>query len=280
MQMLKEMGIQSWRLRSTAHSQLAEKTELNSNDHTRADSEQTADRDPKRDARSDTNTAKTSRSQVDTAQGPADSGEGLTVALDSSGSQEVEHSTTPTQNTAPELDWQGLQGKIESAQDCPTCSSHNSVLGSGNVNAEWVFITDAPSSMSVQNDVLFSGRAASLFDAICLALDLSREDIYVTSIFKCAPTDDLSVSPQCNRFIEQQLGLLDPKVIVTFGEFSAQAILKANASMDELRANDQQSVGTGIPVVPTYSPAQMLDEPSLKSKVWQDLKKCRHLVSL
>ena len=106
-------------------------------------------------------------------------------------------------------------------------------------------------------------------------------------MFKCAPTDDLTLTPQCNAILTQQINLVMPKVIVTFGEFAAQAVIKSNLSLNSLREQDNELFTNQaqnsripvipIPVIPTFTPAQMLDDNSLKAMVWADLKKALRL---
>lgn len=273
MQLLKKMDIQSWRLRSTFGAQSTVSREA-SDKQTVAASEQ-KQAEPLNGQENEQPTISQVNSQV--VEGSAPQADGGHEFSAQQAADFVAENAAPL--AAEPLDWQGLQTVIEDPQNCPTCSRNNSLIGSGSTSADWVFVTDAPPSLGLSQDAFFTGRAGSLFDAILLALDLDKTDVYVTSIFKCAPTENLSATPQCNRLIERQLELLSPKVIVTFGEFSAQAILKANEPLETLCATEQRCVRSGIAVIPTFSPAQMLDEPSLKANVWKDLKRCRLLVA-
>ena len=132
--------------------------------------------------------------------------------------------------------------------------------------------------METQEKTFFTGRSGQLFEGMLLALGLDRSNVYATSVFKCAPTEDLTLTPQCNAVLTQQIDLIMPKVIVTFGEFAAQAVMKSNLSLNNLRAQDNellinQAQNSRIPVITTFTPAQMLDDNSLKAMVWADLKK-------
>ena len=171
------------------------------------------------------------------------------------------------------LDWDGLQSLIETNVHCPSCGWGNSILGYGAQNADWMFVIDAPNSREIEAKEFFVGRAGQLFDSMLMALGLDRNAVYSTSVFKCAPTEDLSVTPQCDGLLHRQIELVKPKVIITFGEFTAQSVLKSNTNLDSLRQSQQQHTLTKTRVVPTFSPAEMLDDTQLKSKVWQDLKK-------
>jgi len=179
-----------------------------------------------------------------------------------------------------EVGWSDLQGRIKTNEHCPSCGWGNSILGSGNQQANWLFVVDAPNVRDIEAKIMFSGRAGQLFEAMLSAIGLEREQVYTTSIFKCAPTNDLSVTPQCDSIVRQQIKLVAPKVIITFGEFAAQAIIKSNLALKDLRPGDHFSTASNTPIIPTYSPAQMLDDGSLKALVWQDLQKSLSAISV
>ena len=172
------------------------------------------------------------------------------------------------------LDWQGLQALIDGQDYCHTCGAANSNLGVGDANADWLFVSDAPSRSDLAQHQMFSGRAGQLYEAMLLAVGLDRAVVYTTSVFKCAASDDLSVIPNCDKLLQRQIELLKPKVIVTFGEFAAQSVVKSNESLEKLRSQDLSCHISKVPIVASYSPIQLLDEPSLKAGAWQDLKKC------
>lgn len=177
------------------------------------------------------------------------------------------------------LDWQAMQAHIETDIHCPSCGLDRAMLGSGNQHAKLMFVTDAPSASDLQQAQIFTGRAGQLFDSILAALSMQRGDVYTTSVFKCKPFEDLTVSPACNKLLHRQIDLVSPDVIVAFGEFSAQTVLKANESLTVLRQQEQRCVSTKVAIVPTYSPAQMLDDNGLKALVWADLQRCMNLLN-
>lgn len=176
------------------------------------------------------------------------------------------------------LDWPMLQSMIETNEHCPSCGLGNVHLGSGNQSADWMFIIDVPNSREITAQQLFAGRAGQLFDAMLLAIGLDRKVVYTSSVFKCAPTKDLHISSQCDELIHQQIKLIAPKVVVTLGELAAQAIIKSNSPLDALRMGDQRCFRSQTQIVPTVSPAQMLDDPRLKVNAWDDLKKAMNIV--
>lgn len=173
-----------------------------------------------------------------------------------------------------DMGWQDLQALIDGNQHCPSCGECRSILGSGNLTADWVFISDAPTQKELDGQEIFVGRAGQLFDAIMASLGLARDEVYSSSVFKCAAGDDLSVTPQCKQIVHRQIALIQPKVVVTLGEFAAQAIIRANEDLNVLRNAEQKCHQSKVTIVPTYSLNEMLNEPGLKALVWQDLKRC------
>lgn len=191
---------------------------------------------------------------------------------------EAEVSEETTVDHLSGLDWQGLQALIESNEHCPSCGPNRALLGEGNPNADWMFVVDAPSLREVEEGQLLAGRAGQLFDAMLQAIGLDRTKVYTTSVFKCAPSDDLSVTAHCDALVHRQIQLVEPVVVVTFGEFTAQAVVKTNDPLPALQNAAQRCYRTNVSIVPTHSPLEMLEDPALKVQVWQDLKKCLHIV--
>lgn len=180
----------------------------------------------------------------------------------------------PTLNPMAELDWQGLQGLIDDQNQCQSCGSANSILGSGDPKADWLFVTDAPTSMDLESQQMFSGRAGQLYEAMLLAVGQNRDSVYTSSVFKCATSDNISVIPSCEKLLQRQIELIQPKVVIAFGEFAAQSVVKSNEGLESLRSQELRCYQTKVRVVVSYSPWQLLDQPSLKAGAWSDLKKC------
>ncbi len=180
----------------------------------------------------------------------------------------------PILNPMAELDWQGLQGLIDDQNHCQSCGSANSILGSGDPKADWLFVTDAPTSMDLESQQMFSGRAGQLYEAMLLAVGHNRDSVYTTSVFKCATSDNISVIPSCEKLLQRQIELIQPKVVIAFGEFAAQSVVKSNEGLESLRSQELRCYQTKVRVVVSYSPWQLLDQPSLKAGAWNDLKQC------
>lgn len=175
--------------------------------------------------------------------------------------------------TDKKLAWQELEELVTVNAHCESCQRLNSILGEGNRNADWVFVIDAPTRRDVQGQQLLSGREGQLFDAILHALNLDRDAIYLSSVFKCPPSEDRTVLAQCGDLIHQQINLIKPSLVLSFGEFVSQALLRSNDDLNDLRKTVNHTASKKIAVVSSYSLREMLDEPALKAAVWQDLKK-------
>ncbi len=190
-------------------------------------------------------------------------------------SDEENLSKAPDLGEISAFDWRALQTIINDDQHCPSCGQGRSVLGFGDALADWVFISDAPTSNELMAQKIHVERAGQLYEAILSACGLNREAVYTTTVFKCVPPEDLSLSPVCEKLIHRQLTLIQPKVVVTFGEFSTQAVLKSNYSLTELMQQQHHYaiVGTSpCRVIPSESPQKILSDPTLKATLWQSLK--------
>lgn len=203
--------------------------------------------------------------------------------------------TTPTTELSPEpavssskgdrrkdlsdANWADLATLITGDELCASCNASCSILGFGDPHADWLFVIDSPSARDIDAQQLLTGRGGELFDAMLLALDLTRETIYLTSVFKCPPPEDVKTMAQCDAIVHRQIALVQPKVVVTLGEFASQAVIKANDGLSKLRTSEQRCFSQNIAIVPTHGLAQLLEQPMLKADVWDDLKRGLMLVS-
>jgi DNA polymerase len=177
----------------------------------------------------------------------------------------------PQEVTPPDNSWASLIKDLEAAKTCLACQDSNPILGEGDLSADWVWIIDAPSSQDITAQQLISGRAGQLFDAILQAVNLTRDQIYVTSVFKCPPSGDYTAQAACGSLLNRQLALIEPKKIVAFGEFAAQSLLRSNSTLEQLRGSVHQPRSLNCKVIATRSIQDMLSLPELKAEVWQDL---------
>ena len=164
---------------------------------------------------------------------------------------------------------------------CPRCKLSkdrtNIVFGQGNPKADLMFVGEAPGRDEDEQGLAFVGRAGQLLTKIIEAMGRKREDVYIANILKCRPpnnrnpeTDEVAA---CRPFLEEQIRLISPKVIVTLGTFAAQALLETDEPIGRLRGRWRSAHGARV--MPTFHPAFLLRTPERKKDVWEDMKLVR-----
>jgi len=165
--------------------------------------------------------------------------------------------------------------------DCGRCklagSRQRIVFGSGNPNADLLFVGEAPGREEDEQGVPFVGAAGQLLSQIIEAMGMKREDVFIVNTVLCRPPNNRNPEPDevaaCRPFLREQIRLVAPLVIVTLGTFAAQAILETDEPISRLRGRWQ--VAHGARVMPTFHPAYLLRSPQHKKDVWGDMQKVR-----
>jgi DNA polymerase len=176
--------------------------------------------------------------------------------------------------------------KIEGCTMCPLGRTRiNFVFGVGNPAARLMFVGEGPGYDEDRAGEPFVGRAGQLLTKIIEAMGMRREDVYIANIVKCHPMTDPSnpdkrgndrpPTPEetsaCLPYLEHQIGLINPAIICTLGNSAARTLLKSDQGISKLRGRFVEY--RGIRLMPTYHPAALLRNPSLKKDVWEDMKK-------
>jgi uracil-DNA glycosylase len=149
------------------------------------------------------------------------------------------------------------------------------VYGTGNPNADLMFIGEAPGRDEDLKGEPFVGRAGQLLTDIIKAMKMTRDDVYIANVIKCRPPENRNPEPDeldaCRPYIRKQVEFIKPKVIVTLGKFGLQSLTEKAYSISSVRGTwlDYE----GVKVMPTYHPAYLLRTPSAKKDVWNDMKK-------
>jgi len=168
----------------------------------------------------------------------------------------------------------------EDIGDCRRCklapTRTNIVFGSGNINAELVFVGEAPGSDEDEQGLPFVGRAGQLLTKIIDTVDpgrITRADVYICNILKCRPPNNRNPEPDevaaCNPFLKRQLAVIRPKVVCCLGTFAAQNLLQSQMTISKLRG--QFFDVDGMRVIATFHPAYLLRSPEKKRDVWHDM---------
>lgn len=179
-----------------------------------------------------------------------------------------------------ELDWNGLQARVAACGACAELAQRRTqtVFGVGDSRADWLFIGEAPGAEEDRRGEPFVGRAGQLLDNMLAALGLRRgENVYIANILKCRPPGNRDPSPAetaaCRPFLDRQIDLVGPRVIVALGRIAAQSLLDTDAPLGALRGRVHDF--RGMPLVVTYHPAYLLRTPADKGRAWADLLRAR-----
>jgi len=148
------------------------------------------------------------------------------------------------------------------------------VFGEGNENADLMFVGEGPGRDEDRLGRPFVGMAGELLTKIIRAMDLLREEVYITNVVKCRPPRNRTPFPEeietCNPCLRSQIEIIRPKIICALGLAAAQTLLQSSAPISILRGRFH-SMGD-IKVMPTFHPAYLLRNPSKKKEVWEDVK--------
>ncbi len=166
---------------------------------------------------------------------------------------------------------------------CTQCLLHRgrtkAVPGEGPADAEIMFIGEAPGFHEDQQGRPFVGAAGRFLEELLASIGLTREEVYITNVIKCRPPSNREPLPDeieaCKSFLNQQIELIQPKLVVTLGRFSmARAFPKARISRIHGRP---RKVG-GVLYYPMYHPAAALHQPSLRRTVEEDMRRIPELL--
>jgi DNA polymerase len=164
---------------------------------------------------------------------------------------------------------------------CTRCKLHktrkNLVFGQGSPRAPLMFVGEAPGYDEDVQGLAFVGKAGQLLTKIIEAIGMTRDDVYIANVLKSRPPNNRNPEKDevaaCMPFLEEQIRLIAPKVIVTLGTFATQAVLGTDEPIGRLRGRWQAA--RGCRVMPTFHPAFLLRSPERKRDVWEDMKRVR-----
>ncbi|WP_175626756.1 MULTISPECIES: uracil-DNA glycosylase family protein [Oxalobacteraceae] len=193
---------------------------------------------------------------------------------------------TPTALVQPassigSMNWDQLKTVVSNCTECGLCKGRTqTVFGVGDQKAKWLFVGEGPGRNEDFQGEPFVGPAGKLLDNMFVAMGLKRgENTYIANIVKCRPTDEnkrdrapvATESDACMPYLQRQIELLNPTVIVALGKTAALSLLKLDPATPVARLRGSVHRYADIPVVVTYHPAYLLRTPKDKSKAWADL---------
>jgi len=173
------------------------------------------------------------------------------------------------------LDWDELDARIRACDACELCQRRKqAVPGVGDRQADWLFVGEGPGAEEDARGEPFVGQAGRLLDNMLASIELKRgEDVFIGNAVKCRPpnnrTPEVSELAACFPYLQRQIGLIQPRLIVALGRPAAQALLNQEVKIGAMRG--KLFAYNGIPVIVTYHPAYLLRNQADKAKVWEDL---------
>jgi uracil-DNA glycosylase family 4 len=181
--------------------------------------------------------------------------------------------------TTERIEGDTLERIRETIGECTRCKLHKSrnriVFGDGNSRAKLAFVGEGPGEEEDRQGLPFVGRAGKLLTQMIEAMGLERKDVYICNVVKCRPpsnrTPERDETGTCQPFLDRQLAVIQPKVIVCLGNVASQALLGTGEPMGRVRGKWFR--WHGMKMLPTYHPAYLLRNPNAKGIVWEDLQK-------
>jgi uracil-DNA glycosylase family 4 len=159
------------------------------------------------------------------------------------------------------IDLQALEQRARACHDCPLAKAAATVVfGDGDPHADLMFIGEAPGYHEDQQGLPFVGAAGQLLSRLLAEIGLRRQDVYITNVLKRRPPGNRDPQPEeieaCKGYLAEQIRLIDPKIVVTLGNFSTRLLLKRAVGVSRLRG--QVYPWWNRLVVPTFHPAAAL----------------------
>ncbi|MEP6996864.1 MAG: uracil-DNA glycosylase [Betaproteobacteria bacterium] len=173
------------------------------------------------------------------------------------------------------LGWSDFAADVRACTACGLCRSRRqAVPGVGDGQAEWMFVGEAPGAEEDARGEPFVGQAGRLLDNMLAALGMRREsNVYIANVLKCRPPGNRTPEPgevaACRPYLDRQIALIRPKIIVALGRSAATTLLGVDATIASLRGRVHRY--QGVPLIVTYHPAYLLRNLPDKAKAWEDL---------
>ncbi len=181
------------------------------------------------------------------------------------------------------LDWTNFAADVDACTACGCCRTRRkSVPGVGDVNAQWLFVGEAPGAEEDRQGEPFVGQAGRLLDNMLAALGMKRgENVYIANVLKCRPPGNRTPEPReadaCRPYLDRQIALIRPALIVALGRSAASLLLDTDATIASLRGRVHRC--RSLPLIVTYHPAYLLRNLPDKAKAWEDLLLARRTVA-
>ncbi|HEX4781934.1 MAG TPA: uracil-DNA glycosylase [Usitatibacter sp.] len=181
------------------------------------------------------------------------------------------------------LGWDELEQAVRDCRQCGLCRQRKqAVFGVGARSGPWMFVGEGPGADEDELGEPFVGQAGKLLDSMLAAAGLKRgRDAYIANVVKCRPPGNRTPTPEegsaCAAYLDRQIELVAPRLIVALGKTAAIRLLGTEASLGSLRGRAHDYKGT--PLVVTYHPAYLLRSLPEKARAWEDLVFARRMLA-
>ena len=184
------------------------------------------------------------------------------------------------ENCRPGDTLEKIAEEVETCRKCILCEKRNRVVpGAGSPSPKVLLVGEGPGGDEDLQGIPFVGAAGQYLDKWLAAINLDRyKDCFIGNVVKCRPPGNRDPEPDeiyaCMPFLDRQIALLNPLIILTLGRISGRMLTGENTGIGRMRGRIYSY--KGIPVIPTYHPSAVLRFPEkYKRPVWDDLKKLR-----
>jgi uracil-DNA glycosylase family 4 len=181
----------------------------------------------------------------------------------------------PIDEVVEAMDWEQLTNAVRDCRKCALCEGRKqAVVGVGDRDADWLFVGEGPGAEEDERGEPFVGQAGKLLDNMLAAIDLRRgENVYIANAVKCRPPNNRTPEPEetaaCWPYLQRQIELIRPKLIIALGRPAAQTLLQTEVKIGAARG--QLHRYRDMPLIVTYHPAYLLRNLPDKAKAWEDL---------
>lgn len=181
--------------------------------------------------------------------------------------------------------WNILEQEVKSCTACSLCKSRTqTVFGVGDKQAKLLIIGEAPGAQEDIQGKPFVGRAGQLLDAMLCAINLHRSQVFIANILKCRPPNnrdpDSEEVSKCTPFLQRQIALIQPSLILALGRISAHYLLNTTTPLSRMRGQQYHYGDQKTPLLVTFHPAYLLRSPREKAKAYEDLLKVVEFLGL
>jgi uracil-DNA glycosylase len=169
--------------------------------------------------------------------------------------------------------------EASACERCPLSESRTRVVfGSGNADADLMFVGEAPGAEEDRQGLPFVGRAGNFLTQLLEGIEMKREDVFIANVLKCRPPGNRDPQPEeidsCRPYLERQVELIQPRVICTLGNFATKLLTANQTGITRVRGIPQEHVlgGRSVYVLPLFHPAAGLRTPRVAEQLREDFK--------